>query len=224
VRRCSPTTSRYCNTSTAVLLSSFAMYAAFPRSDYYEDSVPPRGQQSTVDLPAAAPAGRRGGQPQGGSHVHHEPVSGLGAQLCPCSIATPTPQAFDVASGPTKKIPTEGVARSRKRTSVHCYPGPHPPGWSRCIRLRGFQTLVPHVHLPASLAEPGPSGSASPPRRCQGCFPPSPAPPGSGCPQLHRPAATGQRRGPFIPTRSHSASWRTFSSMQRTTALSGGPM
>jgi hypothetical protein len=86
------------------------MYAAFPRSDYYEDSVPSRGRQSTVDLPAAAPEGRRRGQPQDGSHVHHEPVSGLGAQLCPCSIATPTPQAFSVASRPTKKIPTEGVA------------------------------------------------------------------------------------------------------------------
>jgi hypothetical protein len=176
------------------------MYAAFPRSDYYEDSVPSRGPQSTVDLPAATLAGRRGGQPQDGSHVHHEPVSGLGAQLCPCSIATPTPQAFSVASGPTKKIPTEGVA-APNRNDVHCYPGPHPPGWSRCVRLRGFQTLVSHVHLPASLAEPGPSGSAGPSRRCQSCFPPSPAPPGSGCPQLHQPAATGQRWSPFIPTR-----------------------
>jgi hypothetical protein len=95
------------------------MYAAFPRSDYYEYSVPSRGRQSTVDLPAATLAGWRGGQPQGGSHVHHEPVSGLGAQLCPCSIATPTPQAFSVASGPTKKIPTEGVA-DPDRDGVHC--------------------------------------------------------------------------------------------------------
>jgi hypothetical protein len=32
---------------------------------------------------------------------------------------------------------------------------------------------------------------------------------GSGCPQLHRPAATGQRWSPFTTTRSYGASWRT---------------
>ena len=42
---------------------------------------------------------------------------------------------------------------------------------------------------------PGPSGSAGPSRRCQGCFPPSRAPPRSGCPQLHRTAATARRGG-----------------------------
>jgi single-strand DNA-binding protein len=40
-------------------------------------------------------------------------------------------------------------------------------------------------------------------------LPPSPALPGSGCPQLHRPAATGRRRCPFITARLHGASWRT---------------
>ena len=50
--------------------------------------------------------------------------------------------------------------------------------------LRGFQPLVPHVRLSVSLAEPGPSDSADPPRRCRGLLPPSPASPGSGCPQL----------------------------------------
>jgi hypothetical protein len=63
-------------------------------------------------------------------------------------------------------------------------PSPHPPGSSRWFRLRGFITLVPHVRLSVSLARPRPSGSTDLSRRCQGCFPPSPAPPGSGCPQL----------------------------------------
>jgi len=53
--------------------------------------------------------------------------------------------------------------------------------------LRGVQPLVPHVRLSVSLAGPGPSGSAGPSRRCQGCCPPSPSSQGSGCPQL-RPA------------------------------------
>jgi hypothetical protein len=72
--------------------------------------------------------------------------------------------------------------------------------------------------LPISLAGPGPSGSADPSRRCRGCFPPSPAfsPafPGSGCPPLHRPAATDRRWSPFTSTRYDSASWRSKSQIQ----------
>ncbi len=44
------------------MLSPFAMYVAFPRSDYYEDSVPSQDHQLTTSLPAAALAGRRGGR------------------------------------------------------------------------------------------------------------------------------------------------------------------
>ncbi len=51
--------------------------------------------------------------------------------------------------------------------------------------LRGVQPLVPHVRLPVLLAGPGPSGSAGPSRRCQGCFHPRPRPGDPGCPQLH---------------------------------------
>jgi hypothetical protein len=73
------------------------MYTAFPCSDYYEDSVPSSGHQPTVGLPAASLVGQRGGRLEDGSHVHHVPVGRIGAQLFPCSIATPTPQAFGVA-------------------------------------------------------------------------------------------------------------------------------
>src|SRR4051812_4184272 len=51
-------------------------------------------------------------------------------------------------------------------------------------RLRSFTTLVPLVCRLILLARPGPSGSTEPSRRCQRCFPPSPASPGSGCAQL----------------------------------------
>jgi hypothetical protein len=36
-----------------------------------------------------------------GSHVHQQPIGQVGAQLYPDSLATPTPQAFSVASPPT---------------------------------------------------------------------------------------------------------------------------
>jgi hypothetical protein len=51
-------------------------------------------------------------------------------------------------------------------------------------RLRSVLPLVSLVHLLTPLAGPKPSGSTGPSRRCQGCCPPSPASPGSGCPQL----------------------------------------
>jgi hypothetical protein len=60
--------------------------------------------------------------------------------------------------------------------------------------LEGFRPPV-HSRCACLSRSPGreSSGGTDPPRRCQGCFPPSPAPPGSGCPQLHRPAATDRR-------------------------------
>ena len=48
-----------------------------------------------------------------------------------------------------------------------------------------------------------------------GLLPPSPASPGSGCPQLHQAAATAQRPGPFTPARHTGASWRTNRSSNR---------
>ena len=92
--------------------------------------------------------------------------------------------------------------------------------------LRGVKTLVPRVHLLLMLAGPRPSGSTGPSRRCRGCLPPSPASPGSGCPQLRYAAATAQRRRSLTSARSHSASWRTRSPSQwpgtARSATSGG--
>jgi hypothetical protein len=93
--------------------------------------------------------------------------------------------------------------------------------------IKDVTTQVPRVLLSATLAGPAPSGSAKTSRLCQGVarqhdgllakpssrwshapggrqsglLPPSPAPPGSGCPQLHRPAATGRRRRSLTSTR-----------------------
>ena len=88
--------------------------------------------------------------------------------------------------------------RSRRHLDgVHCS-----PAHIRQIRaggsLTGRHALVPRVHLLALLAGPGPSGSADPSRRCQGCSHP--------CVRLHAQAALSFTRllrqpggGPFIP-------------------------
>ncbi|MDH6708785.1 hypothetical protein P3T27_005531 [Kitasatospora sp. MAA19] len=81
--------------------------------------------------------------------------------------------------------------------------------------LTELHALVPLVHLLVLLAGPAPSGSSGASRRCQDCFPPLPATPGSGCPQLRGLAATRPRRRSFTSARSSGASWRTNRSSNR---------
>ena len=143
------------------------------------------------------------------------PFDGVGAQLCPCNIATATPQAFTVASRPARRtgqrVPRTTMVRVRAAAQ------PRSVRFELVGFLRSVQPLVPHVRLSVLLAGPRPSDGAGPPRRCQGCLPPSPSSQGSGCPQLHRAAATARRRRPFITARSESASWRSASLTHRTT-------
>jgi len=94
---------------------------------------------------------------------------------------------------PTREFPHP----TKRRKWVRAAPGPYPPDRSRWAlkgrtdagssptplrhtRLRHTRrthTIWQYWHVPA----------------LSGLFPPSPAPPGSGCPQLHHPAATGRR-------------------------------
>ena len=46
-----------------------------------------------------------------------EPFDGVDAQLCPCNLATPTPQAFGVASRPATS-PSRRVPRHDNDTAV----------------------------------------------------------------------------------------------------------
>jgi len=66
----------------------------------------------------------------------HEPFDGIGTQLCPCTIATATPQAFTVASRPATS-PSPGVPRRATDASDNLnvrpvvyamQPDPNPPG------------------------------------------------------------------------------------------------
>jgi hypothetical protein len=119
---------------------------------------------------------------------------------------SPSPWPPDRRHHPTMEFPARP-----SRAGARCCPAQIRQVRAGGFVLRSVQPLVPHVRLSVSLAGPGPSGSAGPSRRCQDCFPPSAASPASGCPQLHRPAATGQRRCPFTTTRFGSTSWRSIS-------------
>lgn len=74
--------------------------------------------------------------------------------------------------------------------------------------VTGFQTLVPRVRLPISLAEPGPSDSAGLPGFVRAALTRRLSP-RRGCPQLPHAAATTQGTGSCTPSRTGNASWRT---------------
>lgn len=153
-------------------LGPFAMYAAFPRSDYYEPSAPPHGHRPTTRLPAGHRLdGVTNGEPCGGSHVHRSPINGRGARLCPCDIAVTTPQAFTTASLPSTSKPP-GSSRHPK-APVRIAHQPTSIGFELAYLLRSFTTPVPCVHRPISLTRPGPSDSPGPSRLCQGRLPPA---------------------------------------------------
>jgi hypothetical protein len=116
-------------------------------------------------------------------------ISQGGTQLYPGSIAAPTPQTFDAASPPTLKDGF-GVSHHHKCPSrdrgdgCALHPGPYPPDSSRQRGYGASTTGSLTLYLLTLLGEPAPSGSAGTSRLCRGRLPPSPAFPGSGCPQL----------------------------------------
>ncbi len=137
-------------------------------------------------------------------------IGQIGAQLYSGSIATPTPQAFNVASPPAVK-PGYGVDGDHLtvdgRHALHT--GPDPPDSSRHRGNGASITGSLALHLLTSLDRPAPSGGSNASCRCRGCFPPSPAFPGSGCPQLHQIAATIRWRRTSHLLMMIRASWRT---------------
>ena len=158
------------------------MRAAFPPPDYYGASAPPRGPQLAPSLPTPGLAGQGPGgrgrfprSPSADRRVRHP------------AIPRQPRQRLRRGPSPWPPQPSASPGRGSDRRAINSghllHTGPYPPGLSRLIAY-GASSLVPRVCLLVLLAGPGPSGSTGPSRRCQGCFPPSPAVPGSGCPQL----------------------------------------
>ena len=73
------------------------MWPAFLAADYYDSSAPSRQHRPATDLPKRQRTTCWRWDCRDGSHVHLGPFHELGAQLCPCDLATVTPQAFTMA-------------------------------------------------------------------------------------------------------------------------------
>ena len=88
----------------------------------------------------------------------------------------PLQHRHDYAAGLHRGLPVGDI--TRRRSSLHiavqvrAATRPRSTRFEPVALLRSVQSLVPHVHLSALLAGPGPSGGADPPRRCRGCFRP----------------------------------------------------
>jgi hypothetical protein len=98
-------------------LPPFPMRTGSPRLGVLRRLRPARAFGRRRAYPRPSP--RKGpwhGTHAGGSHVHCCPVDGLGTRLCPCGIATATPQTFTVASRPRQWRPCpEFPARHEER-------------------------------------------------------------------------------------------------------------
>jgi hypothetical protein len=133
--------------------------------------------------------------------------------------ASPRVRRSPSSQPPWQLVPTaSGVPRPHTRR-VRTAPGPDPPGSSRCL-IKGVshagssrtplrpasrtRTIWQYWHVPA----------------LSGLLPPSPAPPGSGCPQLHRPAATGSAVKVSHLHSNHCTSRRTYD-LRHTFAVNG---
>jgi hypothetical protein len=167
------------------------MWTAFPSSDYYAGSAPPDTISGRCAFPSPTWLVSGRGVPDG-SHVHLRTACQGRRPAVPLrprhGYATVFPHGLrsDLCESDQES------SRSRTRACVASSAHIHQVGAGPV--LRGFMALVSRVHLSGSLAEPGRSGSSHPSRRCQGCLPSFPAPPGSNCPQLCCRAVTGQQR------------------------------
>jgi hypothetical protein len=156
---------------------------------------PPRLMPSADDAPALPARWQHAARAApDGSHVH------LHAGPRVRHLALPLLHRHSYAADIHHGLPAptshdgQGVPRCHQ-AGVRAAPSPYPPdlSWS----VEGRHSLVPLVHLPVSLT----AGRAVRQYRhapaLSGLLPPSPASPGSGCPQLHPAAATARRQRSF---------------------------
>lgn len=120
-------------------------------------------------------------------------IDQAGTQLYPGSLAVSTPQTFDTASTPTTEKKWQRGRFHHEKGTAYCTPAHIRQIWSRFFSNGASTTDSLTLYPLVSLAEPALSGSANTSRRCQSCFPPSPAFPGSDCSQLHPTTATAER-------------------------------
>jgi hypothetical protein len=121
-----------------------------------------------------------------------------------CEYAAAFPRSLPGSScPPPREFPAPPNARQVRAAS-----SPDPPG-SSWRRIKGMSHAGSSRTPLHSASRTQTIWQCWPVPALSGLLPPSPAPPGSGCPQLHRPAATGSAAKVSHLPSNHSASRRT---------------
>ena len=141
-RRCSPTTSWHSSIRHCWLAGSLRHVDGFPDLGLLRSLRPAPAPSADSGPARRRPRRATGGRLRDGSHVHHVPIDGVGAQLFPCSIATSTPQTFLVASPPTAL----GRLRSRPPASRTACAALRPTS-TRLEPASALEGVQPLVHL-----------------------------------------------------------------------------
>ena len=192
-----------------VVLHLLSHGASWRTSDYYGSSAPSRRHPPTTRVPARQPTTGRRGDRRNGSHVRCMTAYRVRRP------ALPLRPRHTYAAGFRRGLPDGDFNRTRscptQRAGTRRYPAHIRQIGAGGSLLRGFRTLVSHVHLPVLLAGPRSSGSADPSRRCRGCSHPPRRSPDQAAPSFHQPAATSWQKRPLTSSRSCNASWRTKS-------------
>ena len=130
------------------------MRPAFPTSDYYESSAPPRRHQPATDLPTGQLAAARVRDHRDGSHVHPPTVRRDRHPAMP--LQPRRGYATDIHHG----LPASDTNRPRssphRSVRVRAATRPISARFEPVDLLRSFQSLVPHVCLSVLLAGPEP--------------------------------------------------------------------
>jgi len=131
------------------MLDPFAMWPAFPASDYYGSSVPSRQHRSATDFPAGQLAAGPLRDRRDGSHVHSRTLR-QGRRP-----AMPLQHRHGYAAGIHRGLPAGDITRPKSSPPVagrvRAATRPRSTRFEPLALLRSVQPLVPHVRLSVSL-------------------------------------------------------------------------
>ena len=188
------------------------MYAALPRSEYYDGAAPPAPSAGVAPIPAPAPPdvgwtwNARRWFPRSllpDQRVRHPALPLRHRQRL---RRRPSPWPPD----PSETDPAWSSPAHWQRAGHAPRTSPNPPGFRAGIRSRGVTKPVSHVYLPVSLTAPAPSGSTGTTRLCRGCSRPPRRPAAQAASSFTPPLRRQGDGRSFTSTRTNSASWRTF--------------
>jgi hypothetical protein len=186
------------------------MCTAFPCSDYYGSSAPPRRHRLATCLPARPTEADRDGTDGAVPNVHARIVRQARCPALP--LQHRHGYAVDLHRGLEVGEPHRPSSSPHEIVRLRAANQPRSIRFELVNVLRSVRILVHSRYTVLScLPDPQSSDGADPSRRCQGCSHPPRRSPRQAALSFNRCATTHRRPCPFTTARSTHASWRTGS-------------